>query len=180
MASIVIDLDGVMADFLTSFTTLGQEMGLVDRIWSHDEHLAPSIQLVWTEVGKRPWWWLGLQPLVNDEELAMIRALQEEHQIVFCTSRKAGTPHPQVQSREWLAKIGLPEASVICSNRKEEIASGVNASYVLDDSLGVVNRIGPPCRTYVLDRPYNRKGREDWVREVKRVEKFLRDVKNWV
>ena len=183
--NIMLDIDGVLADFMWGYTALAQELGYIPRAygtkdqpeWSFDASLSPQQQVaLWDIINKDTWWWANLRPLVSPRVMETLNILQMTNQVVFCTNRPG--KQVQLQTKYWLATQGVVNPAVIVTKRKGEVAHALAIDFSLDDSVHNANCIHwmadvQPCQSYLLDQPYNRIGRIKGVRVVASVEEFL-------
>ena len=157
--------------------------------WDHCfEDASPELKKeTWDKVFTQRGWWTTLPSLITKAEAFSIADLntRDNYQVVFATNRE-GTPHAQTQTRQWLAMHSIPNASVLTTKRKGDIAKAIDADYAIDDKAENVVCIHwiadvKPCKAYVLDRPYN----QDWkypkrVRHVSCVAEFIEDVRKGI
>ena len=163
MKTIMIDLDGVLADFTEGFTRIA------NKLWGHPivlqkdqiEWRMPFCtnhqqDIVWEEIRTDPRWWVMLNRMVALSTMFRIEALQRMHEILFVTSRVSNASPPGEQSRRWLRMHGVPNASVIVSSEKGAVARAVGATHSLEDRLeNALDIAGTQPNTYLINRPYN-------------------------
>ena len=184
MKTIMFDVDGVLADFSYAFT---KECGIFTPVagpeqqaWDFPEIPREVQNEVWKRIKASRDWWLNLPSLVSADVFWKIDELVSDHQLVFVTSRVGIAP--QLQTELWLHHYGIQNPCVVVSKRKAEIAKAIDADYSIDDkpeNVACVHWIADvkPCRSYVIDRPYNRTGFiPKNVRRVLTVEEFLNDI----
>lgn len=187
--TVLFDVDGVLADFCYGFTT---EAGLTP--WSHTEQQTWEFpedkfslalqQATWERVRSKPWWWERLDCL-DERDMHVLSEFNNSNpfiQIVFATHRE-GTPNAQVQTNAWLSRYLVNQSNVVLTKRKGDIAKAIDADYAIDDkaeNAACIHWIADvrPCKSYILDRPYNRVPLPRRVRRVFSVAEFLDDVKN--
>ena len=135
---VLVDLDGVMADFCLAFTNLAANTGLVDAPWStsqqptwrFDFHVDP----VWRVANDRLNWWMSLEPLVTPTEVEALNKASLSHSIWYVTNRSYGRGLPvETQSIEWLKSIGIKFPLVAVSINKAETAQRLDLSVALED-----------------------------------------------
>lgn len=165
---IAIDLDGVIADFIWSFSAVAAELGLIP------ERYRTSVQQSWTlpfnhnpvwKIVKSRWnWWMTLEPIATHVEIAAMNKAIGEHDVYFITSRPRGRGlSAELQARYWLAGIGVDVdgASVIATKTgtKGALCQALDIEAMLEDcpdNLEDLWRHG--ISTYARRQPYN----ADW------------------
>ena len=187
--NILFDVDGVLADYVFAFT---KEASILDYLqepyhtnnnpcWSFDHILTEKKQAVIQGIVEHdPKWWTRLEPLISQQLFRDINYLQVLNQVFFCTNRFG--INPQQQTKYWLIVHGIVNPAVILSKRKDLVAEALNIDYSIEDNVEKANNICGMAslqsrKSYLLDRPYNRKDRIESLRIVKTVEEFLDDVK---
>ena len=183
MAKIILfDVDGVLADFVYGFTALtGQayttgeqkEWDMLDRLTPH------QLESAWQKVNVSDTFWLSLPPLVSKETFYRINLLSKEHTIIFGTHRMG--IKPQTQTNLWLVENGITNPNVVVTKRKGEFARVIDADFSIDDKVENANCIhwiadSKPCKSFLLDRHYNRIGKTKGVTRIESVEKFLGEI----
>lgn len=189
MAVIQFDVDGVLADFMTAFTRLAKAHGYTDRVLSclaqETYETYPgmdnlAIAAVWRLVREDRGFWSGAPALVDGTTFMKIDDLQARHDVYFVTARVGVEAKRQTQL--WLEWKGVRGPSVIMSGRKGQIAEGLAADYAIEDRLDNAVKtafLAPYCKSYLLDRMYNRADFvDDHVYRVKTVDEFIDDVEN--
>jgi hypothetical protein len=171
---ILLDIDGVLADFCFAFTRTAmhldpnqQIVGTLDQpTWNltgtMDKQL---VKATWDKIRCMKEWWMRLPPLITEPELHRLRYLMDRHEVVFCTGRKEQTRNPDgpsviYQTIEWLERLGLTNPSVLMCSKKGEIARAIGATHAIDDKPENVCMLEwlneETCESFVLDRKYNR------------------------
>ena len=183
--NIMLDVDGVLADFILGFTQLATTAGYLyepfstkdQQSWDFNEHLSwTQQQNLWVYIKASPTWWETLQPLVSVDEIDQISELAANHQLVFCTQRVGR--HPQLQTTYWLRRLGILNGAVVVTKRKGEVARALDIDYSLEDKVENANCVHwladvRPCKSFLVDRAYNRVGRTRGVKVVATVQEFL-------
>lgn len=187
--TVLFDVDGVLADFCYGFTA---EAGLTP--WSHTEQQTWEFpettfslarqQATWLRVRNTAGWWANLKCL-DERDMKALSDFNNGNpfvQIVFATHRE-GTPNAQVQTNVWLSRYLVNQSNVVLTKRKGDIAKAINADYAIDDkaeNAACIHWIADvqPCKSYIIDRPYNRVPLPRRVRRVYSVAEFLEDVKH--
>lgn len=178
---VALDCDGVLADFVGSFTSLAVDMdipgaqvitGEDQPSWDFDFDTNP----VW-ECVRQSWnWWMGLAPLVTEGEVDLLNEVIAKHEVYFITSRVRGRGlSVEWQTLHWLEGIGVSvgrRAHVIATRAKTKgpLAEALDISIALDDSPKCLESYRRHGITAVARRwPYNK----DWEPYVKSVRNFL-------
>ena len=190
MRKVMFDVDGVLADFVYSFTKLAAQHDYISKpydtttqpAWDFDGKLTHEQQAeLWSEIIARSFWWRSLDSLVTPTEVNWINSIAERMEVVYCTNRVAKNPNAQTQTWLWLKDIGINRPNVIVTKRKGDVARALDIDYSIDDKIENVNCVHwiadtKPCRSYVLDRLYNKNGAAKNVRRVGTITDFLTDV----
>lgn len=188
---LMIDLDGVLVDFSTAFTSLCKQFdpsvqvtsAMKQQNWDYTEINPSIVKLAWQYVDKTPGWWTKPFALINQQELGLLNSLRQTNEVIFCTSRGSNVCDPvSRQSIEWLEAVGIHKPSVVISKNKGEIARAIKATHSIEDrpqNAAMIHWLTDgKCKSYLIDRPYNEKA--DLPKQVKRVqslEEFLLEVK---
>lgn len=169
---LVIDVDGVLADFITAFTTLANEMFGTPVRRPHEQLTWASFLLiedqpgigkpltaaqrdaVWQALNADPLFLYRLEPLATEEELGRLGTTLGE--LYFVTSRVARAAKQQTE--DWLARWvpGLVYPTVVRTSDKAAVARAVRADVAIDDSPEHVQALSAVCTAVVRDWPYNR------------------------
>ena len=165
--TIVMDLDGVLADFVSHFTkTAGRITAKPLPVTRTQEHamwgvfpdLAPEdVTKTWAYIASNPTFWTELPSLLGDADLESVKSLVS-HNVYFATSRRA--PGALNASKEWIyANLGIVQPSVVVTHRKGEFCKVVDANYFIDDKSENVDcstwMTDGKAKSYVITRPYN-------------------------
>jgi FMN phosphatase YigB (HAD superfamily) len=183
---VMFDIDGVLADFYAGYRALQTSLGKTPTTSTRwDDYWDPD---VWRAIKTSPTFWQYL-PRLAGVDFERINRLQAEATVYFCTSRP-GT-HVARQTKAWLVASGIQTPSLIVSDKKGEVAKGINADYSLEDKAGNALYIAyhaRGCKSYLLDgdgtrmdRCYNRFDHSVLGRSVVRVatvEAFLEEIEN--
>lgn len=167
---IMLDVDGVLANFTYGFSLLANEMFGFPVVHTHEqptwnfsgEGRLTKVQesAVWTRIRQTVGWWEGLQPLVSPSVFCRISNLGGHHEVLFTTSRVSSVTPPGAETKAWLHTLGVLLPSVIVSPKKGEIARAVGATHSLEDkaenawSIHWISDI-PQTASYLINRPYN-------------------------
>ena len=165
---LAFDVDGVLADFIWSFSLAATDMGLMEAPFPTEEQLEwnfpVDVNPVWEEVKARWNWWMTLRPLVEEREVHHLNKAIAAHDVYFITSRPRTLGlSAERQTHHWLTGIGVQtaHASVIATKTgtKGNLCRALNISIMLDDcpaNLLDLHEWG--VEAVALRQPYNR----DW------------------
>ena len=130
---VMIDIDGVLADFIYGFTALAAHLGLVERPWSTPDQptwkFSFPVDAVWREVDAHPEWWLSLPALVIDAEVEALNEACEFHTIWYMTNRRGALD----QTVSWLKRIGIAHPLVMATVNKADAAYRMGLQVALED-----------------------------------------------
>lgn len=143
---LLIDIDGVLAEFTTSFSKIAAELGLVEAPFGSSDveqwQWIPkeSEGQVWDVVKSSYNWWMSLEPLIGPQEVTLLNDMIDKHDVYFVTSRpRTKGLSAEKQSEYWLSGIGVntDKASVIATKTgtKGALASALNIDIGWDDHL---------------------------------------------
>jgi hypothetical protein len=169
---LMIDVDGVLADFSEAFTRtargLDNSTPIISTVsqptWNLKGFMSPTlVNQTWELVRQEFGWWKKLHPLIDEKELQRLRHYHTRDRVVFCTGRSARNPEDRTieyQTIEWLEVRGLRYPSVLCSSKKGEVAKAIGATYSIEDkpeNAAMVHWLTDgKTKSFILDRPYNR------------------------
>lgn len=166
---VMMDIDGVLADFVNGFTRLGNELfGLPVKdnrdqgewSWTGSRWCTQEQEgAIWKAIRSSDTFWSGLKPLdnVGDETLDVIADEHRRQPIVFVTSRVGDTAWEQ--TIEWLEDRGIRRPLVVVSSReltKPSICRGLGLQIAIEDApaqLAVLYEAG--IETVKVAWPYN-------------------------
>lgn len=179
-----IDLDGVLADFMTAFTTRAKRLGFTDRVSGNASQLtwdaygdvpADKVDEVWASVKADRGFWYYMDPLVSRTMFRWIDDLQHAADVYFVTARVGDGA--KAASTRWLEDQGVYHPAVIRTPYKGRTAYAIRATHVIDDNWDNAVDVADAsnARSYILDRPYNQ-GEHPAVIRVKTVGDFLTQV----
>lgn len=162
LKTVMIDVDGVLADWVFGFRKLAQGMYGVplygtmrQQSWTFPDLNPKQVDHLWTLIKDSPDFWFDLKPLPVNK--LMLAAVMAENTVYFCTSRPGETAKSQTE--EWLFhQLLIVCPTVVICDRKGSFAEAVAADFAIDDRLENVLSIAdysPSTRAYLLDRPYN-------------------------
>lgn len=189
--NVVIDVDGVLADFNTPFAQMLSDLSSIPRdqftftewhwykktgisskvvsaAWDHITDLSNPVAM------RR--FWGGLSPLPGAQELIEYLDWSRNFTPHFVTAR-----HPNLYriTYEWLRTIfDIPYPQLIMSEHKGLICGGLGATHFIDDKydncLNVLRMRGTETLVCVLDQPYNRPPNADpYIRRLSTLREFL-------
>ena len=177
---LVIDCDGVLADFNESFIDLVQsQTGVVLQprsatypdTWAY--HLAAGVtpeqdRQLWEAIANSNSFWLALSPLPTAKEAlsrldkARVGAGMRWKEPIFMTCRKG--VDVKLQTEKWLAMQGYSRAHVVVDCQKGKALSKLRASTIIDDkpeNLFDVASHSPNTWRILIDAPYNKSAQDD-------------------
>lgn len=162
---IIVDVDGVLADFTfawakTTAELTGVKISTDPHCWDWFRDVISKDQeaLIWARVKASPLWWYEVPVLVSEEEVRRVQAADDRHDLYFVTSRVGETARSQTAA--WLRRyFDVDDPTVIISNRKGDVAVGIDAHAAIDDKLEhaceIAVRTGTKAASFLLDRAYN-------------------------
>jgi len=167
------DIDGVLADFNSSFIEDAVRVTGRDLFpprpfdipcWDYPQHSGYTEQetdLIWSRIVENPHWWLSLDPYEGTRDVLERLTLLDfkGHDIYFITSRPG--KEAKHQTEMWLRHHGFQtRPTVLISSAKGLCAEALNLGrYVDDRDLNVVdvrNQRAWKTDVYLVDRPWNR------------------------
>lgn len=161
---VLIDVDGVLADFVLGFREIANRRFGVpvydthhQESWEFGDLTAKQAAEVWKEIRESKTFWNDLPRLCTLAELGAINRLRERARVVFLTSRVGATALPQTY--DWLQSLGimLPDVWVVShASEKAGVAKQLGAVVSIEDNLENAIAIGEHCRSVLINRPYNR------------------------
>jgi hypothetical protein len=182
----MIDVDGVLADFVLAWTQTAVDMGLLpapiailnQQTWSLEDFglTYKQVRQVWSVVDNSWFWWMDrVQSLVNREQIQELDNLMTKNESWFVTNRYGGKPNVQYQTQLWLKQRGFYNPNVITTNDKGKLASALRITHSIDDKTENSNSI---CgKSYLLDRAYNRHDRKPRLNIIKSVNEFIEVIR---
>ena len=163
----MLDLDGVLADFIQGYTelakTLDPSVPITPTVSNPSWDNIPGVN---TELAHRTWarieqsevFWWDLEPLITPVESMDIRRLSDRVDLYFTTARRG--KDVLEQTRIWIhTHIGVSFSNIIVCEKKGELAKALGADFMLDDKAGnavyAAYHCAPKLQSFILDRPYN-------------------------
>ncbi len=138
-----VDLDGVVADFRSSFEQAAKDAGVVIAATGPDQPPAEpmstrDIKRTWDHVRKAQNWWVGLkayEPAQITRVYALSRTFNWE--VVFMTRRPVTAGDPvQFQSQYWLEEHGFFYPAVVTvPGSRGELSNALRLDLIIDDQL---------------------------------------------
>ncbi len=169
MSTIVFDMDGVLADWASGFTSLaaqlypnaGIEIVSHNKIahWDRVSNLTEEqFTETWERARESRVFWRGLPRLVSYDTFEAIAVLTRRgHIVYFATSRTGQDAYNQTSL--WLKYFGILHASIVVTHRKGEFCKVVDANYYIDDKSENCDCVAwitdGRTKPFVLTRPYN-------------------------
>lgn len=184
MANIGIDLDDVLADFMTPFTNMANAihgkppLGTlpVDWEWSNYNLSREEQNVVWAEVAATHAFWQTL-PVEDGVTPMKVWELDRQHNLSFITARvQCNGDTVRNQSCIWLqSKFGLAFPQVQVAYDKGALAAALKLDYFIDDRpknvLEIKNAV-PTCATYIKDSSHNQPFVDPRIPRVKNFDAF--------
>lgn len=182
MSKLAFDIDGVLADFTSSYGHALIEVtgrNLLPDGWETN----PEFPLTWywerdagytKEEEQKTWnekilssatFWKKLAPLPDTKDVIkqINRLAREGHDIYFLTHRMG--KQAKKQTEEWLYNLGVNYPTVLLSGNKTPLLQALEIDFFVDDKLSTVEdaalhymKRGKGC-VVLKDAPYNREGR---------------------
>lgn len=173
------DVDGVLADFVLAFTREAYHIKVNYLTWSapgtyvdvystaeqkewHFDWPTEFYEEVWANIDQTHNWWMGLEPLVNLEEINAINYLIKNHDVYFITSRKRTLGFPACkQTSLWLESIGINASHAVViatqAGKKHELINALDIDCHIDDKIEIVAKVAnhSQASSFVIDRLYN-------------------------
>jgi len=164
-----LDIDDVVADFLTAFLRfvekrIGNGPISVDTITDRNfkPHPVLSEQIVWeclVEVSYDPVFWQNLSPLLSPEEWKILDSLSRKGRLVFVTNRyERETYDIHRVTSDWLKKHGISHPIVhFALDTKADIVKHLGIRLFMDDRYENCADVAERTEATVLmpHRPYN-------------------------
>lgn len=169
MSVIGIDLDDVLADFITEYVILANKrfgrpaVGTlpVDWEWSNVLPDPKEQELVWQDTDAIRNFWTTL-PVEEGASPFLIRELDILHDVYFPTARRKAGPDSwptHLQSAVWIKqKFGVEYPRVIVSYEKGPLAAALKYDYFIDDrpkNCIDIQKAVPKCKVYLKDSTHN-------------------------
>lgn len=170
--SIMIDIDGVLADFVFGFTSLARVIDMsyermpITHTWDHRSwgfDMPKSTQdKCWDMIKKNnDEWWGGLQNLLTEPEKRELYYINRNvAHVYFVTGRRGGELVADVTATWIEMNYGIQHPSVIVTEKKGEFARLCKVTHAIDDKLENAWAVHwmadrPQVRSYIITRRYN-------------------------
>jgi phosphoglycolate phosphatase-like HAD superfamily hydrolase len=164
MQSVIVDLDGVLADFTRGYRTLANKLFNKEQFDTlarpHDSWNDPDISpeedaAIWAEIEKpEANFWMRLDSLLDPNEWYRLSEMaRRTHNVYFVTNRRAADA--KHQSEYWLNNYAINNPTVILAKDKGAFAKHLNASWAIDDMWQNVWDMSHHCWSYAMSRPHN-------------------------
>lgn len=146
MSKIGVDIDGVIADFNSSYIDLLIKVSGEDKFprrpfdipcWGYDYHYGYDKKVVsetWRRIKESPTFWSSI-PAYRDTKMFLkdLYNMQEstQHDIYFVTSRPG--KGAKYQTEWWLSMQGFFLPTVLISDQKAKVCTALQLDYYIDD-----------------------------------------------
>jgi len=169
---IVIDMDGVLADFCAGFTGLGKMLGLIVNPICNATQLSYGFEdiprehkaIIWDSIVQSSVFWRDLPALLTSSEVLTLQEMERQHDLYFLTARLGNDPKHQTEM--WLADHGVycPTVVIIASYRpdpnkhapllKRAFCQAIGADYFIDDKPSIVKEVAQEKKTVSVLREW--------------------------
>jgi 5'(3')-deoxyribonucleotidase len=168
-----IDIDGVLADFNSSFvklvkTEIGITLPNIPYSWDYagDFLTKQQIYRVWDKI-KKGTFWSSLEPLGNIERF--LSRFYAMYDLYFITNRPGYGAKSETEW--WLNQYGrISFPTVLTVEDKKDKAAIIKALRIyayIDDNFETCEATSRVTNTFLLDAPYNRLGEIEGVKRIK-------------
>ncbi len=178
-----LDIDGVLADFLSPFLLLLEEKtgngpisaeSITD--FNFTEHPFLSEEIVWDcieTVSYDPSFWQNLSPLITTSEWQKLEGLSRQKRLFFVTHRHVPETYDiHAITCDWLRMHGISHPMVHFTNEsKAGLVEDLGIQFFMDDRYENCLEVAEKTRAVVLmpHRPYNQSFNHP---SVKRIQNF--------
>ena len=171
MYPLLLDLDGVLTDFVKGYSLLANDMygtKVIDTVGCRKFAVSEAIELtphqdihVWEVAMTSGNFWRGLEPLVTKDTLNLVAGRED---VIYCTSRP-NTQSIRMETREWLNKHYLLQPCLHVPRKDALVAAWPTGGAILDDDPRTVargNQLSSALGTFdkwdirLMERPYNK------------------------
>jgi 5'(3')-deoxyribonucleotidase len=185
-----IDLDDVLADFISMFTAVANakfgrpELGTkpVDWAWSNFGLSKEEQEEVWGAICSAPNFWerLAVENGASYSSMEKLRS-RKDVDLVFITARAVTAGNSvQEQSCRWLLNnFGVPFPTVIVDTNKGPLAAALKLDYFIDDrpkNCWEIQDAVPTCKVFLKNSSHN-VNQDLGYRPLERIEDFDAFVK---
>lgn len=170
------DIDGVLADFNTSFIALVKEVtgkdlfpaGYWPHTWDYPQavgYTPEEVNAVWQAIKEGGVFWRDLGALPDLKTLTQWLFETDprpqgsgRHEFYFITSRMG--KDVKLQTEDWLEEhTSIPGLTVLISSEKGALCKALKLDYYVDDRAeniaDVVEKNGQVTQAYLIDQPWN-------------------------
>lgn len=183
-----IDVDDVLADFISKHRELCREMfgkpetDVIPCDWAMSNYglTAEQMVAVWQRIHDTEDFWLTLRKKdgVDPCDLAM---LDIEHDLYFITSRALCIGDSLThQTAYWLKKnLWVPLPTVIVTSNKGPIAAALGLDYFIDDrpkNCVEVKDAVPTCKVFLKDAGHNQEFEDERIERVESFNEFAQII----
>ena len=182
--NLVIDMDGVLVDWVLGFTRVllavqGRDIRLAystgaQQTWRFEDSGfdTPTVDKAWELIKASPTFWQDLPTLLTEHERDEVRRLIRTFDVKFVTSRPGINTKQQTEA--WLHACGLDGGTVVVAENKLPLLMALQPVAILEDKPSTIREARkaglPVC---VRDWPYNRSlGTEDYTQRVSSITEF--------
>jgi uncharacterized HAD superfamily protein len=176
-----LDIDGVVADFLSPFLRiLEKRIGngpippetITDFTFTEHPYLSPEV--VWNcmaKVSYDPDFWQGLSSLITPAEWQRLEQLKRQRELVFVTQRFVRESYDiHGLTCNWLKTHGISEPVVhFTQENKGELARNLGVGLFVDDRYENCQEVAEMTEAVVLmpHRPYNESFTHPGVKKIR-------------
>ncbi len=161
LPSVAMDLDGVMADFTTGFTSLGNEMFGTPIVnpadqpdWSFQGILnSRQIDALWKEILVSGVFWKLLKP-IEELDVDRINKYTQKNKLMYITNRSGYLSWEQ--SVRWLVNQGIKEPLVVVTNSKLKTCRKYGLTVAIEDTPSNLKNLYGYVKTIKRNWPYNK------------------------
>lgn len=182
---VVLDIDGVLAEFTYSFC---QVMRMLHQDGDYDLHTSGGqqswgwedipeevVSRTWASIHVTPSFWSTLAVIPSIPEVNGLHALKNSVDFLYLTGRRTDT---RDVTADWLNEMDFPEGKLILTNQKHIALQrhDTEALAILEDSpanIELLKKFGFPV--FIRDWPYNRE--VGGVTRVSSLGEFIQEVK---
>lgn len=191
--TILLDIDGVLADFVHGYSVTANNMygsPVINAMTCSTRSLKKLLNLTGKEdkcirevIKLSNTFWLGLPDLATYREIDQLVDMQD---VIFVTLRPA---QARSQTRGWLNDRHLLQPCLHVTNKTPLLQVFQEGGYVLDDHAPIIDRMMAYCyhhdvpvwKPYLLNREYNKDFVSEWdlpekLLRVSTIEEFLKEV----
>jgi uncharacterized HAD superfamily protein len=186
--TIFFDVDGVLADFVTGFTSLANQLfgtpiiGVYEMphfdYWNEflDEK---QRSVVWEKIFNSYDFWGSLNHLLSSKEVEAMSHFAHDNNIYFVTDRRSDVMNPAVATAYWLqSKFKIQHAQVIATKNKAFIAKAIQPDFAIDDKVEhAIGYVKQGVRSFLFQRPYNKDSWDNiYLHYVNSVGEFIKEA----